>query len=142
EAFEHPLGEPSFDPASTRSIETGLVVLGLFEPQLIELTRARLRGFDPDGPLDDDSSRILISYGAYDDARSGAALAPTVERALRVLASGNVAAESQGASWAALVAVLWAADRLDDARRLAEQVTRAGEELGSVFLASSGLVMQ
>jgi DNA-binding CsgD family transcriptional regulator len=44
--------------------------------------------------------------------------------------------------WTAVGAVLGAADRLDDAQSLAEDLTDAGEESGSILLASSGLWMQ
>ena len=40
------------------------------------------------------------------------------------------------------VGVLLAGDHLDDAQRLAEDVTRAGAESGSVLLASNGLWLQ
>jgi hypothetical protein len=45
-------------------------------------------------------------------------------------------------TFASVTAVLWAADRLDDAQHLAQDVTRAGEQPGSVFLASGGLLLQ
>ena len=49
--------------------------------------------------------------------------------------------ESQG-SWAALCGILWSAGLYDEAQRVAEDVTRVGEETGSAFLASSGITMQ
>jgi hypothetical protein len=44
--FEEALADPSLDAAQLRSLETGLVVLGLFEPELVRLERERLGRFD------------------------------------------------------------------------------------------------
>ncbi len=142
DAFDSALSDPALDRALTRSLETGLVVLGLFEPSLVPLARERLAGFDRDAPLEDVDGRILLSYGAYDDARTGLDPAASVGRALRVLADRTIVAEESQGAWAAICAILWAADGFDEAQRLAEDVTRQGEESGSVFLAASGLVLQ
>ena len=139
EVFEQALAEPS---PFERSLETGLVVIGLFEPPLVELAREHLSHFDPDGPLDDVDARILASYGAYDLARSGGDRELAVARARRVLTDRTVIAEESQGAWAALAGVLWSAGLHDEAQAVAEAVTREGEETGSAFLASSGLVIQ
>ena len=58
--FEQALADPSLDAAQMRSLEAGLVVVGLFEPQLVPLTRQRLGRFDPEAPLTDFDSRIVL----------------------------------------------------------------------------------
>src|SRR5262245_13309685 len=68
--FEQALAGPSLDRVQTRSLETGLVALGLSEPQLLPLARERLRRFDPGEPLTDLDSRILLACAAYDQART------------------------------------------------------------------------
>jgi DNA-binding CsgD family transcriptional regulator len=139
EVFELALDEPS---PLTRSLETGLVVIGLFEPPLVALAREQLSHFDPDGPLDDVDARILAAYGAYDLARSGGSRELAVARARRALADRTVFTEESQGAWAALAGVLWSAGLFDEAQAVAESVTREGEDTGSAFLASSGLVMQ
>jgi DNA-binding CsgD family transcriptional regulator len=141
-AFEEALADPALDAAQLRSLETGLVVLGLFEPRLIPLARERLSRFDPDAPLTDLDSRILLAYAAYDQARKGTGRDTAAERALRLLGDRSILAEDGQGAWAPASGVLLAADRLDDAQRLAEDLTVAGEESGSVLLASNGLWLQ
>ncbi len=114
EVFEQALAEPS---PFERSLETGLVVIGLFEPPLVELAREHLSHFDPDGPLDDVDARILASYGAYDLARSGRSRELAVARARRVLTDRTVIAEESQGAWAALAGVLWSAGLYDEAQR-------------------------
>ncbi len=142
DVFEEALADPALDAASTRRLETGLVVLGLFEPQLVPLARGRLAGFDLDAPADDTAARTLVAYGAYDDARSLGDRELAVERTRRVIADRSILVEESQGAWAAAAGTLSAADRLDEAQRLAEGVTRAGEESGSLFMACSGLAMQ
>ena len=125
-----------------RGLETGLVVLGLFEPQLVPLARGRLSGFDPGAPLTDLDSRVLLAYAAYDQARTGTRRAAAAGQALRLLGDRAILAEDSQGAYAAVGGVLAAADRLDDAQRLAEDVTRAGEDSGSALLASNGLWLQ
>ena len=137
--FEEALADPSLDVAQLRGLETGLVVLGLFEPQLVPLARERLSRFDRDEPLDDLDGRILLAYATYDQARTGTSKDAIAEQAQRLLGDPAILTEDGQGAWAAVAGVLLAADRLDDARRLAEDLTRAGEESGSVLLASSGL---
>ena len=79
--FEEALTDPSIGTAQMRSLETGLVVIGLFEPQLVPLARDRLSRFDRDAPLTDLDSRILLAYGAYDQARAGTSRDAAAERA-------------------------------------------------------------
>ena len=140
--FEEALADPSLGAAQMRSLETGLVVLGLFEPQLVPLARERLRRFDPGAPLTDLDSRILLAYGSYDQARTGTSRDAVTKRALRLLGDRAILAEDSQGAYAAASGVLLAADRLDDAQRLAENVTRAGEESGSALLAANGLWLQ
>src|SRR5215472_6269224 len=140
--FEEALADPSLDAAQTRNLETGLVVLGLFEPQLVPLARERLSRVDPDAPLTDLDSRILLAFGAYDQARTGTSRDTAAGRALRLLDDRTILSEDAQSAFAAACVVLLAADRLDDAQRLAEDVTRAGEESGSVLLVCNGLWLQ
>jgi DNA-binding CsgD family transcriptional regulator len=140
EVFQGVLADPPPDPALTRSIETSLIVLGLFEPPLVGLARERLQGFDPDGPLEDLDAKILLAYGTYDLARSGSGREVAAERALRIAADREVIAGDSQGSWAALAGTLWLSGRFDEAEALADGITRAGEDLGSAFLASSGAV--
>jgi tetratricopeptide (TPR) repeat protein len=140
--FEQALADPSLDAGLIRSLEIHQITVGLFEPQLVPWSRDRLRRFDLDAPLTDFDSRILLTNAAYDQARTGAGKDIAVERALRVLGDRAILAEDSLGMWTAVVAVLGAADRLDEAQRLAEDLTHAGEESGSVLLASSGLWMQ
>jgi DNA-binding CsgD family transcriptional regulator/tetratricopeptide (TPR) repeat protein len=138
--FEQALADPSLDAVQIRSLEAGLVVVGLFEPQLIPLTRQRLRRFDPEA-LTDFDGQILLAYAAYDHARTGTRKDIAVEWAQRLLA-GQAIFENGQAAFIVVAAVLWAADRLDDAQRLAEGLTRAGEESGSVLLACGAAWLQ
>ena len=140
--FEEALADPSLDVAQLRGLETGLVVLGLFEPQLVPLARERLSRFDPAAPLTDLDSRILLAYGAYDQARTGTSRDTVTERALRLLGDRALLVEDSQGAYSAATGVLLAADRLDDAQRLAEDVTRAGEESGSALLVANGLWLQ
>jgi DNA-binding CsgD family transcriptional regulator/tetratricopeptide (TPR) repeat protein len=133
--FEQALADPSLDAAQTRSLEAGLVVVGLFEPHLVPLTRRRLRRLDPGAPLTDFDGRILLAYAAYDQARTATSKDVAVEWALRLLGDRAILDEHGQAAFIVVAAVLWAADRLDDAQRLGEDLTRAGEESGSVLLA-------
>jgi DNA-binding CsgD family transcriptional regulator/tetratricopeptide (TPR) repeat protein len=141
-AFEEAIADPSLDAAQMRSLETGLVALGLFEPQLVPVARERLGRFDPDAPLTDLDSRILLAYAAYDQARTGTSKDAVAGRALRLLGDRTILAEDGQGAFAAVAGVLLAADRLDDAHRLADDLTRTGAESGSVLLASSGLWLQ
>jgi DNA-binding CsgD family transcriptional regulator len=140
--FEQALADPSLDAAQLRSLETGLVVLGLFEPQLVPLARERLSRFDPGAPLTDLDSRILLAYGAYDQARTGTSIQAVAERALRLVGDRAILVEDSQGAYASATGVLLAADRLDEAQRLAEDVTTAGEESGSALLAANGLWLQ
>jgi DNA-binding CsgD family transcriptional regulator len=140
--FEEALADPSLDAAQLRSLETGLVVLGLFEPQLVPLARERLRGFDPGAPLTDLDSRILLAYAAYDQARTGTGRDAAAGQALRLLGDRAILDEDSLNAWAVVAQVLLAADRLDDAQRLAEDVARTGAESGSGLRASGGLAVQ
>jgi DNA-binding CsgD family transcriptional regulator len=140
--FEEALVDPSLDAAQMRSLETGLVVLGLFEAQLVPLARQRLSRFDPDAPLTDLDSRILFAYAAYDQARAGTGRDAVAGRALRLLGDRAILAEDSLNAWAAVGEALLAADRFDDAQRLAEEVTRTGAGAGSFFLTSGGLLLK
>jgi DNA-binding CsgD family transcriptional regulator/tetratricopeptide (TPR) repeat protein len=142
--FEQALADPSPDPAQMRSLDAGLVALGLFEPQLVPLARDRLRRFDPSAPVTDLASRCLLAFGAYDQARTGTGKDAAVEQALRAVADGGEVVLDQDSLgvWTAVAAVLWAADLLEDAQRLAEGMTHAGEDSGSVLLACSGAWLQ
>jgi DNA-binding CsgD family transcriptional regulator/tetratricopeptide (TPR) repeat protein len=140
--FEQALADPSLDAAQMRSLEAGLVVVGLFEPQLVPLTRQRLRRLDPGAPLTDFDGRILLAYAAYDQARTGISKDIAVEWALRLLGDRAILDENGQAAFIVVAAVLWAADRLDDAQRLGEDLTRAGEESGSVLLACGAAWLQ
>jgi DNA-binding CsgD family transcriptional regulator len=140
--FEEALGDPSLDAASIRSLETGLVVLGLFDPRLVPLARERLSRFDPSAPLTDLDSRILLAYGAYDQARTGMDREAVAEQTLRLVGDRAILSEDGQGAYAVASGVLRAADLLDDARRLAEDVTRAGEDSGSALLAANGLWLQ
>jgi DNA-binding CsgD family transcriptional regulator/tetratricopeptide (TPR) repeat protein len=140
--FEQALADPSLDAAQTRSLEAGLVVVGLFEPQLVPLTRRRLRQLDPGAPLTDFDGRILLAYAAYDQARAATSKDIAVEWALRLLKDRAILDENGQAAFIVVAAVLWAADRLDDAQRLGEDLTRAGEESGSVLLACGAAWLQ
>ena len=111
--LEEALADPSLDAAQLRSLETGLVVLGLFEPHLVPLARERLSRFDPDAPLTDLDSRILLAYGAYDQARTGTSKDVVAERAMRLLGDRAILAEDSQGAFAAASRVLLAADRLD-----------------------------
>jgi DNA-binding CsgD family transcriptional regulator/tetratricopeptide (TPR) repeat protein len=140
--FEQALAAPSLDAAQTRSLEAGLVVMGLFEPQLVSLTRRRLRRLDPGAPLTDFDGRILLAYAAYDQARTATGKDVAVEWALRLLGDRAILDENGQAAFIVVAAVLWAADRLDDAQRLGEDLARAGEESGSVLLACGAAWLQ
>jgi DNA-binding CsgD family transcriptional regulator/tetratricopeptide (TPR) repeat protein len=137
--FEEALTRPSPDAAQMRGLETSLVVLGLFEPQLVPLARERLHRFDPGAPLTDLDSRILLACAAYDQARTGTSRDAAAGQALRLLADRTILAEYSLGVWALVALALWAADRLDEAQRLAEDLIRIGAESGSVLLASGGL---
>ena len=140
--FEQALADPSLDAAQMRSLEAGLVVVGLFEPQLVPLARRRLRRFDPAAPLTDFDGRILLAYAAYDQARTATSKDIAVEWALRLLGDRAILDENGQAAFIVVAAVLWAADRLDDAQRLGEDLMRAGEESGSVLLACGAAWLQ
>jgi DNA-binding CsgD family transcriptional regulator len=145
--FEQALADPLLDATWMHSLEAGLVAVGLFEPPLVPLARQRLRGVDPAAPLTDLHDRILLACAAYDQARTGTGKDAAVEWALRLLADGAIPYESSlgtpmVVAGPPVAAVLWAADRLDDAQHLAEGVTRAGEESGSTLLVLSGLWLQ
>ena len=140
--FEEALAGPSLDAAQIRSLETGLVALGLFESQLVPLARERLCRFDPDAPLDDLESRILLACAAYDQARAGTSKDAAAGRALRLAGDPAILTEDSQGAWAQVAGVLLAADRLDDAQRLAGDLTRTGEESGSVLLATGALWLQ
>src|SRR5262249_34909440 len=84
----------------------------------------------------------LRAYAAYDQARTGTRRDTAVEWALRLLAGRAILDENGQAAFIVVAAVLWAADRLDDAQRLAEGLTRAGEESGSVLLACGAAWLQ
>ena len=86
--FEQALADPSLDAAQTRSLEAGLVVVGLFEPQLVPLTRRRLRLLDPAAPLTDFDGRILLAYAAY-RTRPGPQPARTSRSSGRCACSGT-----------------------------------------------------
>src|SRR5215470_14584739 len=133
--FEEALARPSLDGAQIRSLETGLVALGLFEPQLVPLARERLCRFDPDAPLDDLDSRILLACAAYDQARAGTSKDTTAGHALRLAGDPAILTEDSQGAWTQAAHVLVAADCLDDVQRLAEDLTRTGAESGSVLLA-------
>lgn len=137
--FETALADPSLDATQVRGLETGLIVLGLFEPELIGLARDRIGRHDRDGPLTDIDGRILLAYAAYDQARSGTGMDAAVERALRVLGDLTIIENDSHGAWAPVAGVLLAADRLDDVERLAGELTRTGEESGSILKAASGL---
>ena len=140
--FKQALADPSLDAAQMRSLEAGLVVVGLFEPQLVSLTRRRLRRLDPGAPLTDFDGRILLAYAAYDQARTATSKDIAVEWALRLLGDRAILDENGQAAFIVVAAVLWAADRLDDAQRLGEDLTRAGEESGSVLLSCGAAWLQ
>jgi DNA-binding CsgD family transcriptional regulator len=140
--FEEALAGPSLDAVEIRSLETDLVTVGLFEPELVPLARQRLSRFDPRAPLTDFDSRILLAYAAYDQARTGTGKDTAVERALRLLGDRAILAENGQGAFTVVAGVLLAADRLDDAQRLGDDVTRAGEESGSVLLAGGALWLQ
>ena len=142
DVFEQALADPALPAEVGRSLETGLVVIGLFEPPLVELARERLSHFDPDAPLGDVDALIFASYGAYDLSRTGGSRELAVAGVRRALADRTVFAEESQGAWAAAAGVLWSAGLYDEAQRVAEAVTREGEETGSAFLVSSGLVMQ
>src|SRR5262249_37542183 len=84
----------------------------------------------------------LRAYAAYDQARTGTRKDTAVEWALRLLAGQAILDENGQAAFIVVAAVLWAADRLGDAQRLAEGLTRAGEESGSVLLACGAAWLQ
>jgi DNA-binding CsgD family transcriptional regulator len=140
--FEEALAGPSLDGAQMRSLETGLVVLGLFEPQVLPLARERLRRFDPGASLTDLEGRILLACGAYDQARTGTSRAAAAGQALRLVGDRAILTEDSQGAWAQVAGVLLAADRLDDVQRLAEDLTRTGAESGSVLLATGALWLQ
>jgi DNA-binding CsgD family transcriptional regulator/tetratricopeptide (TPR) repeat protein len=137
--FEQALADPSLDAAQVHSLEADLVTVGLFEPQLVPQARQRLRQFDPSTPPTDFDGHILLAYAAYDQVRTGTRKDTAVEWALRLLGAPAILAETGQAAFAVVGGVLLAADRLDEAERLAEDVTRAGEESGSVLLACGAL---
>lgn len=141
EAFAAALRDPEVEPRLARSLETGVVVLGLFEPALVALARERLAGLDPDAPLDDLDAGVLLAYGTYDRVRCGEEAGPLLEGVRRLLGDRRIVREDSQGAWAAIGAVLWATDRFEEADALAREVTRAGEETGSVFLAASGAVL-
>jgi DNA-binding CsgD family transcriptional regulator len=140
--LEQALADPALAPAQIRSLEADLVSVGLFEPQLVPLARQRLRRFDPGAPLTDSDGRILLAYAAYDQARTGTSKDTAVDWALRLLGDRAILDENGQAAFAVTAGVLLAADRLDDAQRHAEDVTRAGEESGSVLLACGAAWLQ
>jgi DNA-binding CsgD family transcriptional regulator len=140
--FEQVLADPSLDASLLRKAETGLVALGLFEPELVPLARERLSRFDPEAPLTDFDSRSLLTYAAYDLARTGTGKDTAVEWVLRLIAGRGVLDENGRGAFAEVAAVLLAADRLDEAQRLAEDLTQAGEKTGSVLLACGALWLQ
>ena len=140
--LEEALADPSVDPAKMRSLETSLVVLGLYEPHLVPLARERLSRFDPGAPLTDLDSRILLAFAAYDQARTGTGKEVVTEQALRLVGDQVILAEDSHRAFAAVAGALLAADRLDEAQHLADDLTRAGAESGSVLLASSGVWLQ
>src|SRR5262249_25606724 len=84
----------------------------------------------------------VVGLGAYDQARTGTSRDTAAGRALRLLGARTILTEDAQSAFAAACVVLLAADRLDDAHRLAEDVTRAGEESGSVLLVCNGLWLQ
>jgi len=140
--FEEALAGPSLDRAQIRSLETGLVVLGLFDPQLLPLARERLRQFDPGAPLTDLEGRILLACVAYDQARTGTSRDTAAGQALRLADDPAILTEDSQGAWSQVAHVLVAADHLDDVQRLGEDLTRAGAESGSVLLATGALWLQ
>jgi DNA-binding CsgD family transcriptional regulator/tetratricopeptide (TPR) repeat protein len=140
--FEQALADPSLDAAQVRGLDADLVAVGLFEPQLVPTARQRLRRFDPGAPLADLDGRILLAYAAYDQARTGASKDTAVEWALRLLGDQAILTGTGQGAFTVVGGVLVAADRLDEADRLAEDVTRAGEESGSVLLACGAAWLQ
>jgi tetratricopeptide (TPR) repeat protein len=136
------LDHPSLDAARMRSLETDVVVLGLFEAQLVPLAREQLKRLNTGAPLTDLDSRILLAWAAYDQARTGTRMDAAVECALRLLGDRALFDEYSLNAWPAVAGVLHAADRLDEAQRLAEDLMRTGAESGSVFLACAGLAVQ
>jgi tetratricopeptide (TPR) repeat protein len=140
--FEQVLADSSLDAGLTREADTGLVALGLFEPELLLLARERLSRFDPEAPLTDLGSRTLLAYAAYDQARAGTGKDIAVERVLRLAANPALLDENGQGGFPVVAGVLLAADRLDEAQRLADDLTRAGEESGSVLLACGALWLQ
>jgi DNA-binding CsgD family transcriptional regulator len=140
--LEEALADPSLDAAQVRGLEADLVAVGLFEPELVPPARQRLGRFDPGAPLTGFDGRILLAYAAYDLARTGTGKDTAVEWALRLLGDPAILAETGQGAFVVVGGVLVAADRLDDAQRLAEDVTRAGEDSGSVLLACGALWLQ
>src|SRR5215472_15095103 len=140
--FEEALANPALDAAQIRSLDTGLVVLGLFEPELLPLARERLRRFDPAAPLTDLEGRILLACAAYDQARTGTSRDTAAGQALRLAGDRAIRTEDSQGAWAQVARVLLGADRLDDVQRLAADLTRTGEESGSVLLATGALWLQ
>jgi DNA-binding CsgD family transcriptional regulator len=140
--FEQVLADPSLDAGLMRKADTGLVLLGLFEPELVPLARERLSRFDPEAPLTDFDSRTLLACAAYDQARAGTGKDTAVEWVMRLVADRAILDENGRGAFAEVGGVLLAADRLDEAQRLAEDLTQAGEESGSVLLACGALWLQ
>jgi DNA-binding CsgD family transcriptional regulator len=140
--FEQVLADPSLDSDLMRKADTSLVGLGLFEPELVTLARERLSRFDPEAPLTDFGSRALLAYAAFDQARTGTGKDAAVEWVLRLIADRAILDENGRGAFARVGGVLLAADRLDEAQRLAEDLTQAGEESGSVLLACGALWLQ
>jgi DNA-binding CsgD family transcriptional regulator len=140
--FEEALTGPSLGTAQIRSLETSLVALGLFEPQLVPLARERLRGFDPGAPLTDLDGRILLACAAYDQARTGTGRDAAARQALRLVGDPAILTEDSQGAWAQVAGVLLAADHLGDVQRLAEDLTRTGAESGSVLLATGAQWLQ
>ena len=139
--FEQVLADPSLNAGLMRKADTGLVLLGLFEPELVPLARERLSRFDPEAPLTDFDSRTLLACAAYDQAR-GTGKDTAVEWVMRLVADRAILDENGRGAFAEVGGVLLAADRLDEAQRLAEDLTQAGEESGSVLLACGALWLQ
>jgi DNA-binding CsgD family transcriptional regulator len=140
--FEEALANPALDAGQVRSLDTGLVVLGLFEPELVPLARERLRRFDPAAPLTDLEGRVLLACAAYDQARTGTGRDSAAGQALRLAGDPAIRTEDSQGAWAQVARVLLAADRLDDVQRLTEDLTRTGEESGSVLLTTGALWLQ
>ena len=121
---------PSDDSELTLELETQLIGIARYEPDLHALAAERLECLRRSLPRHSSGRDVVLANLASEAARSGVGRAEAIEHAERALAGGSLLREHFDPEFIFAVGTLTAADRLDEAFRLYGEAIEDAHERG------------